>query len=102
MANYTNDMAAVEARPIDLTPGDMVDGSEVREHGARITHWANSPDRDDPTFTVRAVRPGGEGMVILDAGDAGEYLIDAFVDLTVQPVICADCGHNPTDCECED
>ena len=99
---YDNDMMPVEIRAMDLTPGDLVVGDEVREHGRRISHAANSIGRDDRLFTVVAVHPAGGGSAILSAGDCGEYLIGAATPVTVYPVICADCGHPPMDCECND
>lgn len=80
---YDNDMMPVEIRARDLTPGDLVNlgGGERR--------------------TVSSILVLSDGVVFEVDGDSRGYFMATDTPVTVQAVICADCGHPPTDCECE-
>lgn len=78
-----NDMMPVEIRAQDLTVGDLVNvGGEHR--------------------AVSSILALSDGVALGVDGDSRGYFLATDTPVTVRPVICADCGHCPSDCECVD
>lgn len=91
-----NDMMPTEVRAQDLTPGDLVNVSDLTGEvdlsgagGMEVTSVVQGLSR-------------GERVTYVTVAGALVHKVSPDLPVTVQPVICADCGHAPADCECED
>lgn len=99
---YDNDMMPVEIRAMDLTPGDLVSGAEILDwYGdQRLPSFMSSAGHWRVEGVTRALTDGIKPAVTL-LTDAGSIILPAVHPVTAYPVICADCGHPPMDCEFE-
>lgn len=100
-----NDMMPIEVRARDLTPGDLVNGAELVEGMEALGIRVDSHGRLAATLLslcVDRVDRYTDSRVTIVTRLHGNWTVPSDLPVTVQPVICADCGSVPTDCECVD